>query len=316
MSGVSEGGTSNPAPARIAVIGAGAIGCLYGGMLQRAGERVVYVTRTAPVLRARGIRTTGPQGGWSLPAVEAHEDTCGIGTVDLVLVTLKTTANGELARLLPPLVGPRTVVATLQNGLGNEEWIASIVPGAIVLGVLCFTAVSRIEAGLLEVFHSGTVTIGRHSAPVDAAVLDCAARFNRAGVPARTGDRLAELRWRKLVWNIPFNGLTIAAGGVDTSRIMASPGLMAEARALMEEVREVAAAEGCDIPESFLQGQMDITPKLGPYRPSSLIDHLEGRPIELHSIWGEPVRRADASGVPVPRIRLLLALLSALSAGQ
>ena len=112
---------------------------------------------------------------------------------------------------------------------------------------------------------------------------------------------------------MPFNGLTIAAGGVPTDAICGDDRLMAEARALMEEIVAAARAEGVSIPESFVQGQLDVTPPMGPYKPSSLVDYLAGQEVEVEPIWGEPLRRARTAGVSTPRLTLLYALLRQLT---
>jgi 2-dehydropantoate 2-reductase len=118
-------------------------------------------------------------------------------------------------------------------------------------------------------------------------------------------DDLVETRWRKLVWNVPFNGLSIAAGGITTDRIVADAALMADVRALMGEVQQAAGALGFAIPGDFLQRQIDVTLPMGAYKPSSLIDFLEGRAVEVEAIWGEPLRQARAVGVPAPRLEAL-----------
>lgn len=131
------------------------------------------------------------------------------------------------------------------------------------------------------------------------------ALFSRAGVQATQNDHLAELRWRKLVWNIPFNGLAIAAGGVTTDQILGEKGLEPEVRALMAEVIEAAAVFGYIIPVNFIDHQVELTLRMGPYKPSSLIDFLAGREVEVEAIWGEPLRRAQALGAEMPRLKKL-----------
>jgi 2-dehydropantoate 2-reductase len=111
------------------------------------------------------------------------------------------------------------------------------------------------------------------------------------------------------VWNVPFNGLSIAAGGIATDRLLANPDLEAEVRALMREVIDAAARLGHSIPESFIEAQVTATRPMGAYRPSSLIDYLEGREVEVESIWGEALRRAKKAGAAVPRLQALYANL-------
>ena len=123
-------------------------------------------------------------------------------------------------------------------------------------------------------------------------------------------------RWHKLVWNVPFNGLAIAAGGVTTDRIMADEGLRTLARRLMEEIVEAAAKFGHAIPRSFVDLQFERTAKIGGYRPSSLIDFEAGRDVEVEEIWGEAVRRARKVGVAVPRLEMLYALIRHMVEGR
>jgi 2-dehydropantoate 2-reductase len=122
-------------------------------------------------------------------------------------------------------------------------------------------------------------------------------------------DNLAEARWQKLIWNVPFNGLAIAGGGVTTDRILGTPELAAQVRPLMDEVAAAARHFGYEVAENFIQSQIDVTPGMGAYQPSSLVDFLAGREVEVEAIWGEPLRRAEAAGVPMPRLAALYAAL-------
>jgi 2-dehydropantoate 2-reductase len=134
-------------------------------------------------------------------------------------------------------------------------------------------------------------------------------RASEFGVGTRVLDNLAEARWQKLIWNIPFNGLAIAGGGVTTDRILNTPELSAQVRPLMEEVAAAARHFGYEVSENFIQAQIDVTPGMGPYQPSSLVDFLAGREVEVESIWGEPLRRAQSAGLAMPRLAALYAQL-------
>jgi 2-dehydropantoate 2-reductase len=122
-------------------------------------------------------------------------------------------------------------VVTLQNGLGNEEQIAALVGPERVLGGLCFIAVTRERPGELTGYLTpGTIILGEFNRPAGASARAVAQAFERAGVRVRVVDNLAEARWQKLVWNIPFNGLAVAAGGITTDRILADPALAGRSR--------------------------------------------------------------------------------------
>ena len=136
-----------------------------------------------------------------------------------------------------------------------------------------------------------------------------ASLWRRAGVKCTAQDNLELQRWHKLVWNVPFNGLSIVSGGITTDVIIADEGLRLMARRLMEEVVEAAAKFGHVISRSFVDLQFERTAKMGGYRPSSLIDFEEGRDMEIEEIWGEPVRRAKQVGATVPRMEMLYWLI-------
>jgi len=306
-----------PENPRIAIIGSGALGCYYGARLAKAGYDVHFLVRTGrAAILARGIRVKTPTERIHQKKVQAYGSVDEIGPCDLVIVALKATANDSLAKLLPPLMGKNTLVLTLQNGLGVEEPVAAVAGGERVLGAICFIGCTRTAPGVVECLFPGLIMIGEFGRPAQARTRDLAKIFEKAGVKCEAQDNLEELRWKKLVWNVPFNGLAIAAGGITTDVIIADEGLRTLARRLMEEVVEAAAKFGHTIPRSFIELQFDRTQKLGRYSPSSLIDYQENRPIELEEIWGEPVRRARTIGVPVPRLEMLYWLIKRLLAAR
>jgi 2-dehydropantoate 2-reductase len=295
----------------IAIIGAGALGGYYGARLALAGADVRFLARSELAqLRARGLTLRERDATRRLENVAAFARPEEIGPVDLVVVALKTTANASLPALLPPLLRRDTAVLTLQNGLGNEERIASIVGAERVLGGLCFIAVTREAPGEITGYHTpGAMTFGEFGRAAGERVHAVADTFARFGVKTRVLDNLTEARWQKLVWNVPFNGLAIAGGGVATDRIFAEPELVAQVRPLMDEVAMAARHFGFEVTEEFIQSQIDVTPGMGAYRPSSLVDFLAGREVEVEAIWGEPLRRAQAAGLPMPRLAGLYAEL-------
>ena len=295
----------------IAIVGAGALGSYYGARLALAGGNVRFLLRRElAAVRERGLTLREKDATRHLTNVAAFATPEEIGPVDLVIITLKTTANASLASFLPPLLHERTAVLTLQNGLGNEEQIAGLVGAERVLGGLCYIAVTRGAPGELNCFHTpGAISLGKFGRSAGECVHAIADVLTGAGMKLRVFDNLAEARWQKLIWNIPFNGLAIARGGITTDRILGDPAIAAEVRPLMDEVAAAGRAQGFDVPEKFIQGQLDITPPLGAYAPSSMIDFLAGREVEVDAIWGEPLRRAQAKGLVMPRLARLHAEL-------
>lgn len=302
--------SSTSKPPTIAIVGAGAIGTYYGARLSLAGNDVRLLMRSdREHVRAHGVRLVERERTLTVQPLQVFAATDEIGPVDWVLITLKTTANGSLAQLLPPLLHANTKVVTLQNGLGNEEQVASLVGAERTLGGLCFIASTRTAPGEVTCYHPGSITLGEFGRPAQERTHVLANLFKEAGVKCLPVDNLAQARWRKLVWNVPFNGLSIAAGGITTDRILADPVLAREVRALMDEVAGAARQLGHDIPESFIQGQIDVTAPMGAYAPSSLVDYRAGRELEIEPIWGEPLRQAQAAGLAMPRLAALYAKL-------
>jgi len=302
---------------KIGIVGAGAIGLYYGARLARAGEDCHFLVRSdCEAIRERGIEARLPGESFRVRPASAYRRPEEIGLCDAVVVALKATANEALPALTRPLVGEGTVLLTLQNGLGNDDALAALYPSNPILGGLCFICLNRVAPGVVENYLAGSVAIGRRGGPADAVVEGMARRFRKAGVECRVEADLRLAQWKKLVWNIPFNGLAIVAGGVPTDRILADERLREEAQALMEETIAAAGALGLAIEPTFADAQMEATYKMGAYKPSSLVDFLAARPIEVEAIWGEPLRRARAAGASAPRLGLLHALLAALDRGR
>ncbi len=299
---------------KIAIVGSGAIGSYYGALLARAGEDVHFLMRSDfAAVKARGLRVEQGDESFTLPDPQIYASTREIGPCDWVIVALKATANEALPDLLAPLVYEETAILTLQNGLGNEAFLGRHFGDDRILGGLCFICVNRLEAGVIKSFYPGYMTVGEYVGGPRERTREIARMWEKAGVRCQLAESLAEARWRKLVWNVPFNGLAIVAGGIDTQAILARPELEKLARALMQEVQAIAAAAGYRIEDAFLDRQFEVTYPMGPYKPSSLIDYELGREVEIEAIWGEAVRQAHALEVEAPRLEMLYQLLCSMA---
>jgi 2-dehydropantoate 2-reductase len=201
---------------------------------------------------------------------------------------------------------PETQVLTLQNGLGNCESIAGITGPERVLGGLCFVCINRISPGLVRHSAGGRVAIGEWRPGLPGRAVEIASRFKAAGIPGVPVENLEQAQWEKLVWNIPFNGLSVAEGGVTTDMLLSSQETETEIRALMTEVVTAARALGLDLSSDLIDFNIERTRPMGPYRTSSMIDFIEGREVEVGPIWQEPLRRAKAAGVSMPHLEKLL----------
>ncbi len=292
---------------RIALVGAGAVGCYYGGRLASGGNHITLLARSDyDTLAHTGLRVESVDGDFHLARPRVARAAAEIGPVDLVIVAWKATANPLLAEVLPPLLHATTQVLTLQNGLGNCEAIAALTGPERVLGGLCFVCLNRIAPGHIVHSAGGKVTIGEWQPAGVPRAAEVVRRFGEAGIRASHTPCLEAAQWQKLIWNIPFNGLAIAEGGVTTDVLLASPATTAEIRELMRETVTAARTLGHDLADDLIDLNIERTRPMGAYRPSSMIDYLAGREVETDAIWAEPLRRATAAGVSMPRLARLL----------
>jgi 2-dehydropantoate 2-reductase len=244
---------------------------------------------------------------------------------------LKTTAPDQYARLLPPLVGPDTVVLTLQNGLGNEAALARLFPASQIMGGLCFVCLNRIRPGVVRHLDHGRVILGEYQGWPEPRAHDIASLFRHAGVPCKVTDNLERPHWEKLVWTIPFHRLGVAScAGHDavlcgrvtpgalrgdcltTDRLLAEPRWEQRVRELMREVIAAASALGLGLRPGIEDAMINNTRTMGAYKASTLIDFERGQPLEMESVFLEPLRRAQAAGVPMPRLQALCSVLRGL----
>jgi 2-dehydropantoate 2-reductase len=303
-----------------AVIGTGAVGAYYGGCLQRLGREVHYHSyRDAEHIKRHGLRIDSANGDFMLPNAHAYADASDIPRCDVVLLALKTTNNHHLPDLLPPAIKQEGVVVVLQNGLGIESQVAKIVGDERVMGGLCFICSHKIGPGHIQHTDYGRVEFADHTADgtpagITPRVRTVARDFEQAGNPVVVNEDLVLARWKKLVWNVPFNGLSVVLD-TDTATIMADAGLRARAHGLMREVQAAArACAGREIGDDFIEMMLDWTEKMEPYLPSMKIDHDADRPMEIEAIFGEPLRAAQQAGCDVPGLAEVYEKLVALSA--
>jgi 2-dehydropantoate 2-reductase len=319
---------------KIGVVGCGAVGSYYGARLDQAGEEVHFLLRSDyEAVRLHGVRVKSLEGDF-----EAHPRCATapaqIGPCDLVLIALKTTANDQFTRLLPDLVAEKTAVLTLQNGLGNESALARIFPAAQILGGMCFVCLNRTAPGVIRHLDHGQIVIGDFSGGPKPRTHDIAETFRRSGVPCKVSANLLKSRWEKLVWNIPFNGLGVAASAgfealssgkvpagaghpcLSTERLLANTQWTQVVRELMVEIISAANGLGFEISQTVAEIQLERTRSMGPYKPSTVIDYEQGRSIELESLFLEPLRQAKAANIPCPWLERVCAVLQELNDRQ
>lgn len=302
----------------IAVIGTGGIGGYYGGLLQRAGNEVHFLLHSdVEHVREYGLRIDSKDGNFMLPQVNAYRDAAKMPACDLVIVALKTTANPILKEVLPQVVKESGTVLVLQNGLGSDDEVAAIVGAGRVVGGLCFICSSKVGPGHIHHQDFGLITLGEYRADGRAAGItprlnELSAMMESAGIKINQEEDLLTARWKKLVWNVPFNGLTVLKNCL-TDVLVNDPKNRALCRRLMEEVAAGAAACARPVDPAFIDKMIEYTESMTPYAPSMKLDFDNGRPLELEAIYGNPLRAARAAGVSMPETQKLYEELQSLS---
>lgn len=302
----------------VAIIGSGALGSFFGIRLARAGHPVGLLLRTDyEAVKQNGMKLVLSSGETVfLPDPDIADDASRLGERDWVIIGLKTTRNHLFETLLPPVVGPGTVLITIQNGLGNAEALEELFPHNPVIGALCQIGVNRKAPGEIHSFvpGDGFVQIGAHPGNAGEQQLEtCQQAFEAAGIRTRRTASLGEALWRKLMWNVPFNGLTVAIGGKGTDAVCTDPELRRRAIALMEEIRLAGNALGYPIEAEYTDKLMGFTDKLGSYMASSVLDWLDGRPIEVDAIFRKPLQAGTAAGIAMPELEKLVVRLEDLN---
>lgn len=315
--------SQSPAP-RIGIIGTGAIGGFYGLLLARAGHDVHFLLRSEyAAVAERGLQLNSVvHGALTLAPVQAYRNIEDMPQCDWLLVGAKTTANAELAPLIARAAAPGAKVVLLQNGLAVEDELRPLLPDDLhLLGGLCYICVHRSAPGVIEHQALGAINLAYHSGPAAdealrlALVEEGVGLLRGAGLESTPMRDLAQTRWQKLVWNAPYNGLSVLLDA-DTRRLMSNPDSRALVKGIMQEVVQAAQALGYSMPEHYASKLLSATDKMPDYLPSMYHDFAQGRPAELHAIYEVPLTAADAIGFDMPKVRALYQALRFIQARQ
>ena len=292
-------------PLSYAVIGTGAIGGYYGAKLARAGKQVHFLLHSDyEEVRKQGLRVDSCDGDFCLPQVNAYNDTRLMPKADVVLVGLKSTNEHLLKTLLPPLLHEKTLVILIQNGIGLEADVQAWFPDTALAAGLAFICSAKTEPGRINHQCYGSINIGNFSCKDADLIQAVLADFIEAEIDAHEVEYY-EARWRKAVWNMPFNGMTVALQ-TQTDRLLKNPATRQLIYDQMMEVIGAANALGVQgLDESFAQKMMQMTDEMVPYSPSMRLDFDFHRPMEIHYIYTRPIAEARAVGFEMPRLEML-----------
>lgn len=287
------------------IIGTGALGGFYGGKLAKAGQKVHFLFRSDfNFVLENGLKVESVLGDFHLSEINAYSDTEEMPVCDVIFVCMKTTGNHILPELLRPLLHSKSIVVMLQNGLGLEEELSYKLPGVQIAGGLAFICSNKVGPGHVQHLDLGKLIIGSYNVSDSEMLNKLVGDLKDAGIPAELSADLKFSRWQKLVWNIPFNGMTVVLN-TTTDQIVANDDSRGLAKAMMLEVIAAANSCGVQLNESLAQQMIEMTRRMKPYAPSMKLDYDFQRPMEIEYIYSKPIETALEAGYEMKKVSKL-----------
>ena len=294
---------------KYAIIGTGAIGGFYGARLDKAGFEVHFLLHTDyQYVVDHGLTIDSCDGNFTLPSPKVYDSTSEMPQCDVVIVALKTTQNHLLPSLLPPLLKPDTIILLIQNGIGVEADVQQLFPSQPIAAGMAFICSAKAGPGHINHQFYGNINIGNYSCHNPQRYNQMLADFRAAGIGAADVEYL-EARWKKAVWNMPFNGMTVALN-TTTNRLLSCESTHCLIYDQMLEVIGAAQALGVEnLDTRFADKMIANTIKMPPYSPSMKLDFDFHRPMEINYLYTRPIAEARAAGFAMPKLEMLEAEL-------
>jgi 2-dehydropantoate 2-reductase len=291
------------------IIGTGAIGGYYGAKLAHAGQEVHFLLRSDyEYVKQHGLQVDSCDGSFHLDDVNAYQRPEDMPVCDVVLVCLKSVNNSKLLALLPPLLHDRTLVVLIQNGIGVEEDVQKMFPDVQLAAGLAFICSAKTQPGIVSHQCYGSINLADYSCRDEALILAVVDEFREAGIETGLVE-YHEARWKKAVWNMPFNGMTVALH-TQTDLLLKNKSTRQLIREQMMEVVTTAQHLGVkNIDESFVDKMIEMTDAMIPYSPSMRLDYDFHRPMEIYYIYSRPLEIAREAGCRMSKLEMLEAEL-------
>ena len=294
---------------RYGIIGSGAIGGYYGAKLARAGQEVHFLLRSDyEYVKQHGLQVDSCDGSFHLADVNAYLHTEDMPQCDVVFVCLKSVNNSKLQSLLPPLLHDHTLVVLIQNGIGVEEDVQKMFPDVQLAAGLAFICSAKTQPGIVNHQFFGNINLASYSCRDEALMQAVVDEFREAGIETALVE-YHEARWKKAVWNMPFNGMTVALL-TQTDLLMKNPSTRQLIREQMMEVVNAAQHLGVkNVDAAFADKMIAMTDSMIPYSPSMRLDYDFHRSMEIYYLYTRPIEMARAAGYRMPKLEMLEAEL-------
>ena len=296
---------------KIAIFGSGGVGGYFGGRLAAAGEAVTFIARGTHLtaLREGGLHIESPNGALHLPAVTATDDPAQVGPVDVVLFTVKLYDVDAAAATLKPMIGPNTVVITLQNGVDAVDMVAKHVGADHVAGGVAYIVIVIDKPGHLRHTTAQSLVFGEPDGSRSPRLVAFEEAGIRAGFQAKASATIEADLWTKFVRLSTWSGMTTVTrspmGGVRDNEE-----LFAMMMAAIDETIAVGKARGIVFPPTLMDDTIALIRNFPASSKSSMLEDLErGRRLELPWLSGAVVRLGREAGVPTPTHQFIAAVL-------
>lgn len=302
--------------ANVLWISAGAIGAYFGGRLQQGGACVAVTLRSDyEAVKKNGFRISAAAGEFQFLPDGVYRSAAEYpGTPDYVVVTAKVLPGINVPELIRPAIKSKnTVIVLIQNGIGIEDAVAEAFPENELLSTVAYIGATRIGKGIVSQKGSQRLIMGKSGGGDSEKGRRLIELFKAAAVEAEYSDDVAYYRWKKLLWNTPFNTVSVLGGHLDTKQMCDRGPVEDLCMKLMQETADVAASAGYSFSAADLTDNMEYTRNYPAYKTSMLVDYESGRPLEVDAILGNVCRIAKQNGVKVPHLDTCYALLQSVS---
>lgn len=299
----------------ILIVGAGAVGCYYGWKLSQAGASVSTVSRSDySVVKSSGVQILTDEGTFIFYPDEVVRSTGEYSKkADYVIVCLKALPEIDVVEIIRPVVSSETVIVLIQNGIGIEKKISSSFPDNELISSIAYIASSKVGEGVVKQQDYSKLVMGNYPEGLKDKTKKLCSLFEGSGVPCFTTEKIEQKRWEKLLWNIPFNSMSVIGNSATTEDMITIKETENLAIKIMEEVLDVAKSTGNELSYDLVEKNVELTRNMKPYKTSMLLDYENGRQLEIDAILGNVIAIAKENSIDVPYVSTLYSLLKLLT---
>jgi 2-dehydropantoate 2-reductase len=295
---------------KVLIVGAGAIGGFYGALLAKAGAEVSVVCRSdyEHVKQQGFIIDSRTLGTWTFTPSQVLSNAADYkGISDYVLLCTKVIPSVDRVELIRPAVSAATAIVFIQNGVEIEQEMLAAFPDNEIISGLAFICSNRVKAGEILHLAYGRLALGTLPGAVSNKTMQLCELFKQSSIDCAATENIVAERWKKCVWNAPFNPLSVLSGGLPTLDILQLQ--EAFVRSIMQEICNIAEACGHRLPSHIVNANIENTYAMPPYKTSMLLDYENGHPMETEAILGNAVRAGKRAGVASPHLESVYALM-------